>query len=155
MHAFNLSNLANRQTERQTNTGKKFTSSFVGGKNKVVYITVVDILLVLSIDLYWKLCSNTVNWFIGRRQVRPLHEQKNKSVAGLLLFSVSLYFSKRGAYWDRLCRDVVGCWLSRACKLLWPLVIIIIIKQENNEWRIVKVQRRGNTFRLMNVVTLR
>jgi len=25
--------------------------------------------------------------------------------------SASLYFSKRGAYWDRLCRDVVG-WLS-------------------------------------------
>ena len=31
-----------------------------------------------------------------------------------LLLSTSLYFSKRGAYWDRLCRDVVG-WLSRAC----------------------------------------
>ena len=29
--------------------------------------------------------------------------------------SASLYFSKRGAYWDRLCRDVVGRWLSRAC----------------------------------------
>ena len=33
--------------------------------------------------------------------------------------SASLYFSKRGAYWDRLCRDVVGWslvgWLSRAC----------------------------------------
>jgi len=28
--------------------------------------------------------------------------------------SASLYFSKRGAYWDRLCRDVVG-WLSCAC----------------------------------------
>ena len=28
--------------------------------------------------------------------------------------SASLYFSKRGAYWDRLCRDVVGR-LSRAC----------------------------------------
>jgi len=28
--------------------------------------------------------------------------------------SASLYFSKRGAYWDRLCRDVFG-WLSRAC----------------------------------------
>jgi len=28
--------------------------------------------------------------------------------------SASLYFSKRGAYWDRLCRDVVD-WLSRAC----------------------------------------
>jgi len=38
--------------------------------------------------------------------------------------SASLYVSKRGAYWDRLCRDVVGWlvgrwlvgrWLSRAC----------------------------------------
>ena len=29
--------------------------------------------------------------------------------------SASLYVSKRGAYWDRLCRDVVGRWLSRAC----------------------------------------
>jgi len=28
--------------------------------------------------------------------------------------SASLYFSKRGTYWDRLCRDVVGR-LSRAC----------------------------------------
>ena len=28
----------------------------------------------------------------------------------LLLLSASLYVSKRGAYWDRLCRDVVG-WL--------------------------------------------
>ena len=27
------------------------------------------------------------------------------------LLSTSLYFSKRGAYWDRLCRDVVGRWL--------------------------------------------
>ena len=25
--------------------------------------------------------------------------------------SASLYVSKRGAYWDRLCRDVVGRWL--------------------------------------------
>ena len=32
----------------------------------------------------------------------------------LSFLSASLYFSKRGAYWDRLCRDVVG-WLSRAC----------------------------------------
>ena len=34
--------------------------------------------------------------------------------------SASLYVSKRGAYWNRLCRDVVGRWLvgrwlSRAC----------------------------------------
>ena len=37
-----------------------------------------------------------------------------------LFLSASLYVSKRGAYWDRLCRDVVGRWLvgrwlSRAC----------------------------------------
>jgi len=30
--------------------------------------------------------------------------------------SASLYFSKRGAYWDRLCRDVVGC----HARALWP-----------------------------------
>ena len=38
----------------------------------------------------------------------------------IFFLSASLYFSKRGAYWDRLCRDVVGRWslvgwLSRAC----------------------------------------
>ena len=27
-----------------------------------------------------------------------------------------VYFSKRGAYWDRLCRDVVGC----NARALWP-----------------------------------
>jgi len=31
------------------------------------------------------------------------------------ILSASLYFSKRGAYLDRLCRDIVGRWLSRAC----------------------------------------
>ena len=36
----------------------------------------------------------------------------NKLIAGLVvLLSASLYFRKRGAYWDRLCRDVVGHWL--------------------------------------------
>ena len=35
--------------------------------------------------------------------------------------SASLYVSKRGAYWDRLCRDVVG-WLVIGChtRALWP-----------------------------------
>ena len=37
----------------------------------------------------------------------------------LCFLNASLYVSKRGAYWDRLCRDVVGRWLvgwlSRAC----------------------------------------
>ena len=38
-----------------------------------------------------------------------------------LLLSASLYFSKRGAYWDRLCRDVVGSWLVGChARALWP-----------------------------------
>ena len=42
-------------------------------------------------------------------------------VTYLSFLSASLYFSKRGAYWDRLCRDVVGRWLvgCHACAL-WP-----------------------------------
>ena len=40
---------------------------------------------------------------------------------GRLFLSASLYVSKRGAYWDRLCRDVVG-WLVVGCHAhaLWP-----------------------------------
>ena len=40
----------------------------------------------------------------------------------LRFLSASLYFSKRGAYWDRLCRDVVGRWLLVGChaRALWP-----------------------------------
>ena len=35
--------------------------------------------------------------------------------------SASLYCSKRGAYWDRLCRDVVGRWLVGChARALWP-----------------------------------
>jgi len=37
----------------------------------------------------------------------------------LLFLSASLYVSKRGAYWDRLCRDVVGRWLVGR----WSLVV--------------------------------
>ena len=42
-------------------------------------------------------------------------QQKMPKVPLAELLSASLYFSKRVAYWDRLCRDVVGRWLSRAC----------------------------------------
>jgi len=37
-------------------------------------------------------------------------------IALLRFLSASLYVSKRGAYWDRLCRDVVGC----HARALWP-----------------------------------
>jgi len=35
--------------------------------------------------------------------------------AWALFLSASLYVSKRGAYWDRLCRDVVGRWSLVGC----------------------------------------
>jgi len=35
---------------------------------------------------------------------------ENRYSPYFILLSASLYFSKRGAYWDRLCRDVVGRW---------------------------------------------
>jgi len=43
--------------------------------------------------------------------------------------SASLYVSKRGAYWDRLCRDVVGRWLvgrlSRTCTVAkWCILVL-------------------------------
>jgi len=37
--------------------------------------------------------------------------------------SASLYVSKRGAYWDRLCRDVVGRWLVGRWSLVGWLVV--------------------------------
>ena len=49
---------------------------------------------------------------------RFVHKQ---DCANSTFLSASLYVSKRGAYWYRLCRDVVGRrwlvgrWLSRAC----------------------------------------
>jgi len=54
---------------------------------------------------------------------RHFNEQQLMMMMILILLSASLYVSKRGAYWDRLCRDVVGRlvvgwlvgWLSRAC----------------------------------------
>ena len=37
------------------------------------------------------------------------------------ILSASLYVSKRGAYWDRLYRDVVGRWLVGChARALWP-----------------------------------
>jgi len=43
-----------------------------------------------------------------RHKAPPLSISSGRSV---LFLSASLYISKRGAYWDRLCRNVVGRWL--------------------------------------------
>ena len=48
MHAF-LSNLANRQTDRQTQA-KTFTSSFVGGNNTAATITTTTMMITIMIS---------------------------------------------------------------------------------------------------------
>jgi len=65
--------------------------------------------------LYWQLFSRRH----ARRRANVLETSTHgagdcKSPCWTFL-SASLYFSKRGAYRDRMCRDVVGRWLSRAC----------------------------------------
>ena len=56
----------------------------------------------------------------------PIHSARCWHSSSIAYLSASLYVSKRGAYWDRLCRDVVG-WLIIGCWLfgchahaLWP-----------------------------------
>jgi len=52
------------------------------------------------------------SWNYSIQIILKLSSHVSSSYVSFL--SASLYFSKRCAYWDRLCRDVVG-WLSRAC----------------------------------------
>ena len=52
--------------------------------------------------------------------IADLFNSFSEEVYAVAFLSASLYVSKIGAYWDRLCRDVVGRWLvgrwlSRAC----------------------------------------
>ena len=66
-------------------------------------------LILLGLALY--LPSASVSLVV---MVLYMYSKKNLVTSFLYFLSASLYFSKRGAYSDRLCRDVVG-WLSRAC----------------------------------------
>ena len=50
-----------------------------------------------------------LNYFI--RDVRLPYRRIATISEHRYFLSASLYVSKRGAYWDRLCRDVVGRWL--------------------------------------------
>ena len=56
----------------------------------------------------WAAWTNVVTY--GDRRLRPCERKWTVDQFERFL-SASLYFSKRGAYWDRLCRDVVGRWL--------------------------------------------
>ena len=46
----------------------------------------------------------------GKAQVHSASAAGQSMAPDFVFLSASLYFSKRGAYWDRLCRDVVGRW---------------------------------------------
>ena len=57
--------------------------------------------------LCWKSCLSCKKYVI--KIIFGYEPDRHDSA--LMFLSASLYFSKRGTYWDRLCRDVVGRWL--------------------------------------------
>jgi len=65
-----------------------------------------------------------ISLFAQRNSYVCTHKPRGVIIVGIfmssnihyLLLSASLYVSKRGAYWDRLCRDVIGC----HARALWP-----------------------------------
>jgi len=89
-----------------------------------------------------KLCKSVIyrHWIGDSRQQTSATVSNRKCAASRCPFSAvvgdsthsesflsaSLYFSKRGTYWDRLCRDVVGRWLVGRwlvgchARALWP-----------------------------------
>jgi len=93
MHAI-LSNLAHRQTDRQTD--KRTQAQMNVGVRTKTYTSLSE-----------------VNF--------STHVETTACQSWREFLSASLYFSKRGAYWDRLCRDVVGRWLVGChARALWP-----------------------------------
>ena len=74
-------------------------------------------------DMFWVRGEHSVFPGLWSGTLSPSHCElsipSQLVVASCHFLSDSLYVSKRGAYWDRLCRDVVGRWLvgwlSRAC----------------------------------------
>ena len=62
-------------------------------------------------------------------------------IHSVVLLSASLYVSKRGAYWDRLCRDVVGRWS------LWLVGRLVV------GWLVVTRVHCGQTVHPRPIVT--
>jgi len=61
---------------------------------------------------------NDLNWWSRLSYITQLLQ--STSQYPILFLSASLYVSKRGAYWDRLCRDVVGWLVGCHARALWP-----------------------------------
>jgi len=69
----------------------------------------------------WRTDSGQTDGILPRHSSRYAYASRGENVRDTptytircvkrVFLSASLYFSKRGAYWDRLCRDVVGRWL--------------------------------------------
>jgi len=59
-------------------------------------------------------CTSQMICWESCLQNKQLFYRLTKWLYSTVFLSASLYVSKRGAYWDRLCRDVVGR-LSRTC----------------------------------------
>ena len=99
-------------------TSFKICNRFYFANSVLVELKALNIIKSLVISSTRNETRLNLGWVFFARFFRWLPGFLN---ADLLVYSkicqflsASLYFSKRGAYWDRLCRDVVG-WLSRAC----------------------------------------
>ena len=101
-------------------TSFKICSRFYFANSVLVELKALNIIKSLVISSTRNETRLNLGWVFFARFFRWLPGFLN---ADLLVYSkicqflsASLYFSKRGAYWDRLCRDVVGC----HARALWP-----------------------------------
>jgi len=93
---------------------------------KSEWTTIETVILTVGERINVEIINNS-EYSLHALQNHLLHVYaRNISIFALLrlvgFLSASLYFSKRGAYWDRLCRDVVGRWSLVGChaRALWP-----------------------------------
>ena len=77
-----------------------------------VWLTWTLLLIVVVVS-----CKCT--WWTWRTYKSAFRITQRECIIYILL-SASLYVSKRGAYWDRLCRDVVGWLVGCHARALWP-----------------------------------
>ena len=102
-----------RRRLQQRNLPGGGTSDDQGEQNLTLVMVIIIVIFVVCQSPAFG--NQLLDYLIGDEQYAC-----GKVSSTLLFLSASLYVSKRGAYWDRLCRDVVGWlvvgrWLSRAC----------------------------------------
>ena len=86
--------------------------------NTCIIMHLIEVCVCLSTPWRDNYCKYLLGGYVDWTKISHEFTCQGHLLRSFLI--ASLYFSKRGAYWDRLCRDVVGHWLvgrwlSRAC----------------------------------------